>query len=138
MTTIYQKIRTKGGRLTKIRKAIIDILLKQNCFLSNAEIVIRLNRLKLHPDRSTIFRELGYLVKNQIIIKTVISGINYFEITQDHHHHLICLDCESIVRVDMGNHLEKQEKLIARQNNFKITGHSLEFYGRCRNCKKIS
>lgn len=135
MNTIHKTIQSFGGRLTKTKKAIIDILSANDCFLTKTELVKKLNCKKVKPDRSTIYRELRFLTKNNIVIKNTISGTDYYEIPQDHHHHLVCLNCNSIDKIDIGNHLEKQEKQIAKQNEFNIINHSLEFYGYCRNCQ---
>ena len=75
------------------------------------------------------------LTTNNIVIKNTIAGIDYYEIQQDHHHHLVCVSCNSISKVEIGNHLEKQEKQIAKQNKFNIIHHSLEFYGYCQKCQ---
>lgn len=135
MNIIYKTIRISGGRLTKIKKAIIDILSTSYCFLSQQELVEQLRVKKITPDRSTIYRELQFLTKNNIIIKNTIAGVNYYEIPQDHHHHLVCLSCNSISDVKIGNHLEKQEKQISKQHKFNIINHSLEFYGYCHKCQ---
>jgi len=89
----------------------------------------------MNPNRSTIFRELLFLTKNNILIKNNISGVDCYEIQQDHHHHLVCLNCNSIIKIEVGGHLAKQEKQIAKRNKFDIINHSLEFYGYCRNCQ---
>jgi len=132
---IYKNIRLRGGRITKIRKKIIQILSEMNCLLSHTDILKRLHKLKLYPNRSTIFRELLFLTKNSIVMKSTISNTDYFEIPQDHHHHLICLKCHTITTVDIGNHLQNQEKKLAKQFNYTITNHSLEFYGYCHYCQ---
>lgn len=132
---IFNNIRAQGGRITKIRKETVRILLEANCLLSQADILVRLRKRKIHPNRSTIFRELLFLAKNHITIKNTISDINYYEIPQDHHHHLVCLGCNAISKVELGNHLAAQEKIIAKQKKFTIINHSLEFYGYCRKCR---
>ncbi|MDP3244222.1 MAG: transcriptional repressor [bacterium] len=135
MTAFFQQIKAAGGRMTKIRQAILEILWKNECLLSNARIAEKLRRKKIYPNRSTLFRELVFLTKNKIIRKDVIAGANYYEIRQDHHHHLICLNCNDIIKVKLGHHLKRHEMFLARQNNFKITGHLLNFYGYCKKCQ---
>jgi Fur family transcriptional regulator, ferric uptake regulator len=132
---IYNKIRASGGRITRIRKEIVQTFLDTDCLMSQTDILVSLNILKLYPNRSTIFRELLFLTKNSITVKITISGVDYYEIPKDHHHHLVCLGCNSISKVEIGNHLKKQEKQIAKQNKFNIINHSLEFYGYCRECQ---
>jgi len=139
MNTIHKTIQSSGGRLTKIKKAIIDFLSENNCLLSKQELVEKLKVKKIKFDRSTIYRELRFLTKNNIVIKNTITGVDYYEIPQDHHHHLVCLNCNSISKVEIGIHLEKQvekqEKQIAKQNKFNTINHSLEFYGYCHKCQ---
>lgn len=132
---IYKNIRAQGGRITKVRKEIVQILCEADCLMSQADILARLKKQKIHPNRSTIFRELLFLTKQNIALKNTISDINYYEIRQDHHHHLVCVNCNSIIKVEIGSHLVKQEKQIAKRNEFNIINHSLEFYGYCRDCQ---
>lgn len=135
MNTIHKTIQTSGGRLTKTKKAIIDVLFASHCLLSKQELVKKLLVKKIRPNRSTIYRELQFLTKNNIVIKNTITGTDYYEIPRDHHHHLVCMSCNSINKVKIGNYLEKQEKQIAKQNKFNIINHSLEFYGYCQKCQ---
>jgi len=135
MNKVHKTIKLFGGRLTKIKKAIIEILLEDCCLLTKQKLVQRLKIKNIKPNRSTIFRELSFLTKSNLIIKNTITGIDYYEIPKDHHHHLVCLGCNSINKVEFGNYLKKQEKQIAKQNKFKIINHSLEFYGYCHKCQ---
>ncbi len=132
---IYKNIREQGGRITIIREEILRILSEADCLVSKADIIEHLKQHKVNPNRSTIFRELLFLTDNNIVIKNSILGINYYEIPHDHHHHLVCVNCNSITKVKMREHLAKQEKQIAKQNKFNIINHSFEFYGYCSNCQ---
>jgi len=133
---IHKTIKSKGKRLTKVRKAIIEILIQSPCLLSSAEILSKLKIRKIQPDRSTMYRELTFLLQNNIINKTAIAQKDYFELPTDHHHHLVCTGCNAVRKVVMGNHLTKEEKQLEKDNEFTITNHSIEFYGLCRNCRK--
>ena len=132
---IYKNIRAQGGRITKVRKEIAQTFCEADCLMSQADILAYLKKQKIYPNRSTIFRELLFFTKNNIIVKNTISGIDYYEIPQDHHHHLVCLKCNSIEKVEIDDHLAKQERQISKQNKFNIINHSLEFYGICKFCQ---
>lgn len=136
MKEFHQAIQSSGGRLTKIKKAIVDILSAHHCLLTKADLLDQLKEKDIRPDRSTIYRELQFLTKNNLILHSTILGVDYYEMPSDHHHHLICLQCNGIDKIEMGNHLQQQEKLIAKENNFTIINHSLEFYGYCHKCQK--
>ena len=132
---IYQQIKAGGGRLTKVRKELVRILLEEKCLISQTKILTKLYNKGTIPNRSTVYRELQFLMKNNILIKNTLAGIDYYEIPQDHHHHLVCLGCNLISKVKLDTHLGKQEKKLAKQNNFNIINHSLEFYGYCHKCQ---
>jgi len=136
MNIFRKTILDSGGRLTKTKKAIIDVLFENNCLLSKQKLIEKLKIKRIKPDRSTVYRELQFLTKTNIVIKDTIAGIDYYEIPQDHHHHLVCMSCNSISKVKIDNHLKKQEKEIAKQNKFNIINHSLEFYGYCPTCRQ--
>lgn len=133
---IHNKIKAKGKRLTKIRKALIEILFQSPCLLSTPELLSKLKARKIQPNRSTMYRELLFLLQNNIISKTIIAQKDHFELPTDHHHHLVCTGCNVVKKVVMGNHLAKEEKQLEKENEFIITNHSIEFYGLCRNCRK--
>jgi Fur family ferric uptake transcriptional regulator len=134
--TIYETIKSKGKRLSKARKAIIEILFQSPCLLSTSDILAKLKSRKIQPDRSTMYRELLFLAKNNIITKETIAEKDYFELPTDHHHHLVCTSCNAIKKVVIGKHLHKEEKQLEKDNEFVITNHSIEFFGLCRNCRK--
>ena len=133
--TIFQKIRACNGRITKIKQSIVDILLQKGCLISQSDILGHLKKKKISPDRSTLFRELSFLTKNQIILKNTIADIDYYEIPHRHPHHAICMKCNQIDKVDACSSLKKQEKEISEKNNFHTINHSLEFYGYCQKCR---
>jgi len=135
MEKIYKKIKDSGGRLTKIKKAIINLLSENHCLLSKKELVAKLKAKKIYPNRSTIYRELQFLTNNGVVIKNTISGTDYYEIPKDRHHHIICLKCKNIKKVEIGNYLKKQGKKIVKENKFIITNYSIEFYGYCHKCQ---
>lgn len=132
---IYKQIKSKGNRLSKVRKAIIETLFESPCLLSISEILSALKSRKIEPNRSTMYRELMFLSQNSIIIKNTIGHKDYFELPTDHHHHLVCTSCNAIKKVVIGKHLQKQEKQLEKENEFIITNHCIEFYGICRNCR---
>lgn len=133
---IYNKIKKGGGRITKTRKEIINILFNSGCMLSLKEISLKLKKNNIVPNRTTIYRELLFLQKENIAIKNRSLNKDYFEIIKDHHHHLICLNCNSFKKIEIENDLIRKEKEISKKNKFKIINHSFDFYGTCNRCQK--
>lgn len=137
MTEIHEAIRASGGRLTKTREAIVGMLSESGCLMSKADIVAGLGKRKIVPDRSTVYRELVFLSENAIVRKSVLAGTEYYEIPDSHHHHLVCLKCHSIEKVEMRDQLAAREKSLARKSGFAIISHSLDFYGYCHRCRAL-
>ena len=135
MDAILQKIKNDGFRLTKVRKAMVKILFEQGCLLASSDIQTKLSKLHIKADRTTIYRELQFLLEENIIRKIQLGDDKaYYEISAGHHHHLVCTKCNNIKEIVIGQHLEQQEKKIYQKEKFKVLAHSLEFYGICSNC----
>lgn len=132
---IFENLSGGGKRMTKARRAIVEILSKARKPLTSAQVLAKLSGAGLRADRSTVYRELCFLVDRKVaeIIKLDDSKI-YYEIPSVHHHHLICTKCKSIKPVVLDKHLEEQEREILKKERFKVTAHSLEFYGLCERC----
>ncbi len=134
---VERKLKLLGCRQTKTRTEILKIL---NCPqpFSALEIKQRLSYCQIVVNKTTIYRELAFLLQKNIINEVVFKdGIKRYELKlEKHSHHLVCLSCHQIKRVVLENVLIKQEKQISQQLNFKIIDHSLEFYGLCDCCSK--
>jgi Fur family ferric uptake transcriptional regulator len=62
------------------------------------------------------------------------SGKIYYELFGEHHHHLVCLRCKQIADVKVDGCRENFEQLFLKNSDFKVLGHSLEFYVICKEC----
>ncbi|HET6516014.1 MAG TPA: transcriptional repressor [Thermodesulfovibrionales bacterium] len=134
---ILDKLRGDGHRITKARSAIVDILLHIKKPLTARAIFTLLNSRGLTSNRATVYRELGFLLANDIVCQVRFAGkAIHYEINSGHHHHLVCLKCDTVKDVVLGKHLEHQERQIYEKEKFKVVSHSLEFYGLCNNCRE--
>lgn len=134
---IFKRLREKGYRLTRARKAIVNIFLKRKQPLSVSELRIFLERNSIHVNKTTVYREIEFLLARKMIRELQIGDrIKRFEIwPNDHHHHLICTNCKKVECVEMESCLVNEEKNMAARKNFKIFNHSLKFFGLCENCQ---
>ncbi|HBL01180.1 MAG TPA: ferric iron uptake transcriptional regulator, partial [Aeromonas salmonicida] len=65
------------------------------------------------------------------------GGKSVFELaTQEHHDHLVCLDCGKVIEFS-DEVIEQRQRDIAKHHNIRLTNHSLYLYGHCANgdCK---
>lgn len=137
VTQIIAGLKQSGYKNTKIRQAIIDLLLKSTTPLSAIQIQRKLENSGLETNKSTIYREFAFL-KDQKVIKELQLGEDKkrYEIEgENHHHHLICVKCETVEDFNLEKELDQEERQIARLKNFKVLNHSLEFFGVCGRCQ---
>ncbi len=135
---IVKTLVESGLKKTKYRVNIIDILQKSKQLLSAQDIYEILNNNKIKVNLSTVYRTLEKLTENKIINKIEIEQENkslYEFNRQEHHHFLICKNCNKIEPI-YNCPLHDYEDTLQKQTGFQITGHKIEFYGYCKKCQK--
>ncbi len=134
-TQILDRLRGRGHRITKARSAIIDFFLQAGQPLTASALCNELNSRGLVLNRATVYRELLFMLENKIVRQVRLAGkATHYEMNSGHHHHLVCIRCNSVKDVVLGRHLENHERQIYERERFKVVSHSLEFYGLCSNC----
>ena len=138
--SIYDKLKSSGFKLTRGRKSIINIFIDRNQPVSAVEIMKRLHKRKINLHKTTIYRELEFLLDSKIIRQLQFADRKkMYEIrTADHHHHLVCKNCqktEKIASTPLEIEIQTLEKEILADSNFKNVAHSLEFFGLCGQCQ---
>lgn len=130
------KLKQEGFRITAARRAIVEIFFTHKKPLTIHQITEFLEEKHIIVNKTTIYRELTFLVQYGFIHELQIaSNIVYYELSdQLHHHHLICNDCGTIEDIQLQNERRLFTTLL-NKNNFLIQEHSLEFYGQCKNCQ---
>lgn len=137
MENIFNTISGPGRRMTKARKAIVAILSIAGAPLLATELSDALQKRGMEIDRSTIYRQLAFL-ESALIVQPVQfdeRGRRYELAAADHHHHLVCVSCRTVEDISCQKTIIYQEERIFRDKNFKVSRHSLEFYGLCARCQ---
>ena len=127
---------SQGCKMTKQRKAILDVLSNSNTCMSAEEIYSKVKTIRSSTCLTTVYRTIDLLASKNLLNKINLGDNRYrYEINTDlHHHHIICLECKKIVCLE-GCPVEEFEKTVGTKTDFKITGHRLELYGYCSDCK---
>lgn len=123
--------------MTKARKVIIEMFDSLGEPIDAPDLLNRLRVRSIAADKSTVYRELDFLVTNRLIQEVDLrEGRKRYESSfLDHHHHAVCTSCGSIEDVVLADDMKDQEEIIEGQVGFKIMSHALEFFGLCSNCK---
>ena len=133
---ILNKLKSEGHRITPARTQILKSFYTQSSPISAIDIIDVFKNLKIKINKTTIYRELEFLINKQILSEVEFGeGKKRYELNNGHHHHLICLNCKKIEDVNLKTDLTEEEKKIEKETGFKIKSHTLEFFGYCKNCK---
>jgi Fur family transcriptional regulator, ferric uptake regulator len=135
--TVVDALKGQGFRITKVRRALLDILTTASHPMSVPELLPALAKCDLMVNKTTVYRELDFLLENQIVLELdLLDGAKRYELLQPdhHHHHLVCTKCGMIECVEMHHDLDEIEARIATNHKFKVSSHVLEFFGLCEKC----
>ncbi len=117
-----------GYTLTKPREAILKVLYESKKPLTAEQIKSKLSKI----DKATIYRTLEYFTEFRLILKIDLRGDSFFyEMNDAHHHHIVCRKCRIIEEIE---YCELPNPMIYSKKFSFINEHSLEFYGKCKNC----
>lgn len=135
--SLFQALRADGYRLTEARKAVITTLRKTSAPASAAEVLASCRAAGVRIDRATAYRELEFLIKAGVAVPVRFEGraVRYELSGQAHHHHAVCVKCETIQDVEADAALEAAEKRIAKRAGFEVLRHAFELFGLCKKCR---
>lgn len=133
--TISDSIRKVGLRATPARVAVINIMENTSKPLDINELIQLLKQQNVDSDQATIYRIIENFYKKGVISRLQFQKNKfYYEMSREEHHHVICTNCSAIE--DISNcAIDSVEKQIEKTKGFKVSSHSLEFFGLCKNCK---
>lgn len=135
---VAERLRSAKQRYTKNRRAVVDILDAADHPLTAAEMLEK-RRLA----QSSLYRNLVILEESGIAHRvTSTDEFARFELaedlTDDHHHHLICQRCGSVadftVSAQLERTLERAMAKVADDTGFVPNRHRLDLVGQCALC----
>ncbi|MCU1352215.1 MAG: Fe2+/Zn2+ uptake regulation protein [Acidimicrobiales bacterium] len=131
------RLRASGQRYTSNRRAVVDVLADADRPLTIPEL---LERRALA--QSSVYRNLAVLEESGVVRRvTSTDEFARFELAEDltdhHHHHLICSTCGAVADFTVSDGLEAA---LARAmagvaaTGFQPEHHRLDLVGRCASC----
>jgi Fur family ferric uptake transcriptional regulator len=84
---------------------------------------------------ATVYRVLTQFESAGLVIRhNFEGGRSVFELDSGQHHdHLVCLSCGTVVEF-VDDTIEEHQQQIAERHGFRILEHSLVIYGHCSSC----
>jgi len=130
-----EELRKRGFRITKTRIGILKVLFSSKNPVSAMCIKNLLTKQKIDANKTTIYRELDFLLKNEVIESVKLDEkMTMYEICSGHHHHVKCTTCNKIFEIELNEDITKHEKKIFEKTGVKVLNHILEFFGTCKSC----
>ena len=128
-------LQAAGLRATSQRLVVLDALDGRHGAVSAQELHAELRSQGRSPGLATIYRTLQALAEAHAVDSFVREGeLSYRLCGTKHHHHLVCESCGSVEEVG-AEQVESWIKAVARRRGFSVTGHTVDVFGACRDCR---
>lgn len=136
----YKELLNREGiKSTRHRNAILELLEESESPLTAEQLFMTLHDKTASIDLSTVYRTLDTFASKNLVIKSnrVDDGKALYEFNHhEHKHHLLCVGCHKLISLEDCPMGELQQTL-KKKIDFDVTGHKLEIYGYCHDCKKL-
>ena len=135
--TTIASLHSKGHRNGGARRAVIELLGRQQCCLTAQEIFDQLRVEGRGVGTASVYRALEQLTKDGFVQRIDIgAGTSRFEPIHadgEHHHHLVCDGCGK-VEAFADDELERALHKVERRTGYTVAGHDVVLRGACDDC----
>ncbi len=135
---IASLLRQHGFKVTRPRREVLRVISTTSEHLSPGEIYERVRARHSTIGRVSVYRTLDMLTRLGLLCEVHLDGSCRTYLMRrpgEHHHHLICSGCGTVVDFPECEVAALQANL-SRRTGFKIESHLLEFSGKCRHCQQ--
>lgn len=130
----------KGLRSTKQRDIILDVFLSSHDHVSVEDLYMKVRSCSAGIGQATVYRTLKLFVESGLAREILLhDGQTRYEhiMTGEHHDHLVCTGCNTILEFE-NEAIEKLQMEIADRHGFMMLSHKLEIYGLCAACRSLA
>jgi Fur family transcriptional regulator, ferric uptake regulator len=126
-------------RNTRQRGAVAALLDEVEGFYSAQDLYAMLRERGERVGLTTVYRTLQSLADaGDVDVMRPPGGEHLYRRCSDgHHHHLVCRSCGRAVEVE-GPAVENWADKVAAKNGFVDVSHTLEIFGTCPECARMS
>ncbi len=138
----FQALLAKRGiRMTKQRRAILNILETAKQHLDANQILLRAQKADRAVDRSTLYRTLDLLKRHSLIDELDLMHFRgeahcYERKTGRDHIHLTCLRCGGVTEI-ASEQFDSLKAQLEQDAGFQIVVARLEIGGHCPKCRAV-
>ena len=137
-TETLEELQRAGYRSGGARRAVIQLLGRQECCLTAQEIFDGLRAEGRGVGIASVYRILDLLADQGFVQRVEIGdAITRFEPAHsggDHHHHLVCNSCGKVEAFE-DEGLEHALRQVERKTGYRTAGHDVLLRGACQDCR---
>lgn len=134
---VIDKLIENKYKITQFRKFLVDIFCENEHSLLSAKVIkeILQNTYNYNASFDTIYKNLSIFCELNIVHEKIINHESFYVVSKtfEDHHHFICLKCAEMFDID---DFCTNEFFNEKFQEFEVSGHNLEVYGICAQCKK--
>ena len=124
-------LRQKRLKTTQQREAIVDAFLRSSGHVALEDLLSSARKKNPGVGLATVYRTVKLLEDAGIATSRQFgSGQTLYEVSGQHHDHIICQSCHYIVEFE-SDEIERLQADIAKRHGFKIVNHRHEVFGLC-------
>ncbi len=130
-------MRRRGGRITRARRALLELIERSARPLGPRELQSLLASEGVQMDRVSVYRNLSALLELGLLHRVVGSSAvrPCAEREERCHHAIVCSQCGSAREFHSGA-LERALGEVRRATRYRVQGHVLELRGLCERCQR--
>ena len=133
-----ERLHSAGFRRGGARSAVVELLDSEDCALTAHEIEERLRADGRAVARASVYRALEQLADLRLVGRLDVGqGMARYERLEpsgDHHHHMVCDSCGTVVPFE-DPELERTMEQLSRRVSFAVDEHEVVLHGACGDCR---
>ena len=130
---LVRKFKRHGYKMTPQRRAILEEIAVPGAHPTAEQIHESVRQSMPDTSLATVYNTLRELVAVKEVNELDLGhGVRRYEIAEEEHAHLVCMNCQCIV--DMPADLNHLKAMVAKQDSFQPVRYDVTIYGYCDKC----
>ncbi len=133
-------LKERNHRITPERFMVLEEIYRADGHFDADDMYFRMKNSGSRVSRATVYNTLDLLVECGLVQKQQFGGNqSYYErgYSFQQHDHIICDECGAVLEF-CDPRIQEIKTLMERIHDFKISGHSLHFFGHCNDPETCS
>jgi len=128
-------LKKENLRATEQRYEVLNSVLEMNGHFGAEDLFIRMKNEGKKVSRATVYNTLELLFELGVVSRHKVGNVFVYEraFGREHHDHLICVNCGSIIEFQ-SEEIEKIQDEICKKYRFKPIRHTHQIFGLCAKC----